>query len=294
VLIYREWRDVEESPFLADSSEVQVSIKSNEWITAAVLDLSTAIVPVNWQDRAALFGWNAPFDSQFGTAQWVSRAIDLSNYAGQTIRLRFAFNSRDAAFNTFEGWYVDDVGVFDTALFLRAAGKGPGAGARDTALTVRQAEPLLAEALTRWQAAGVDASILGQIDILITSFNGTTLGLASGNIIWLDDNAAGWGWFVDPMPHDDTEFTIPSNQSEQGRVDLLSALPHEVGHLLGQGHDADGLMAETLADGRRLTVRGDDAEPSSSSADTLFALLWADEGSAWVGTSSVGQGRRKR
>lgn len=42
---------------------------------------------------------------------FASFALDLTPYAGQTIHLRFTFDSVDAAYNSFEGWYVDDVKV---------------------------------------------------------------------------------------------------------------------------------------------------------------------------------------
>jgi hypothetical protein len=45
---------------------------------------------------------------------------------------------------------------------------------------------------------------------------------------------------VDPTPWDDSEFTTPGDQGEQGRMHLLTALAHELGHLLGQEHEADG------------------------------------------------------
>jgi hypothetical protein len=77
------------------------------------------------------------------------------------------------------------------------------------------------------------------------------LGLTSGNTIWLDDNAPGWGWFVDSTPHNDSEFTMPGDQGEQHRMGLLTVLTHELSHLLGQGHEADGLMAEPLTAGTR-------------------------------------------
>lgn len=37
--------------------------------------------------------------------------VDLSAYAGQNVRIRFTFDSGDAAFNHFEGWYLDDIAV---------------------------------------------------------------------------------------------------------------------------------------------------------------------------------------
>jgi len=36
-------------------------------------------------------------------------------------------------------------------------------------------------------------------------------------------------------------------------MDLLAILEHAIGHLLGREHEADGVMAETLTAGTRLT-----------------------------------------
>ena len=77
-------------------------------------------------------------------------------------------------------------------------------------------------------------------------------GPASGHTLWLDANAAGWGWFVDPTPRNDSEFTTPGDQGEEYRMDLLSVLMHEVGHLLGHEHEEHGVMRETLSAGQRL------------------------------------------
>jgi hypothetical protein len=129
-------------------------------------------------------------------------------------------------------------------------------------LTQTTVQPILAEALARWAAAGVDVSALSGIDVRIADLGGTTLGLASGSTIWLDDNAAGWGWFVDPTPSNDSEFTTPGNQGEQNRMDLLTALEHELGHLLGYPHGDSGLMGDALAAGVRLTT---------ADVDPLFA-----------------------
>ncbi len=114
-----------------------------------------------------------------------------------------------------------------------------------------QAQSLLGEAIARWQAAGADTSAFANIDIHIADLGVTTLGLASSHTLWLDADAAGWGWFVDPTPREDSEFTTPGDQGEQNRMDLLTALVHEIGHLLGQEHADDGVMIDTLVTGIR-------------------------------------------
>src|SRR5262249_2471574 len=43
------------------------------------------------------------------SATWRAASFDLSAFAGQTIRLRFNFDTVDSVLNNFEGWYVDDV-----------------------------------------------------------------------------------------------------------------------------------------------------------------------------------------
>ena len=83
---------------------------------------------------------------------------------------------------------------------------------------------------------------------------GATLGLATDHTIWLDDNAAGWGWFLDRTPWEDSEFTTPGNQGEQYRMDLLTVLEHEIGHLLGHDHEEGGAMQETLDAGTRRKI----------------------------------------
>ena len=141
-----------------------------------------------------------------------------------------------------------------SASALQAVAAGTAAGAE--VLSPNEVQPLFAEALARWQAAGVDTSALGTIQIQISNLGGTTLGLASGHTIYLDDNAAGWGWFIDPTSGDDSEFSTPGNQGEMRRIDLLTVLEHELGHLLGHDHGEGGVMTETLAAGERLTVGG--------------------------------------
>lgn len=188
------------------------------------------------------------------------------------------------------GWADQQSGNRDFALVRHLGDSSPtGLMAKSTAgapvaevLDRHQVKPLLVEALARWQATGVDATSLVAIDVRITDLPGTLLGLASGNIIWLDANAAGWGWFVDATPWDDFEFVLAGNQGEQNRVDLLTVLMHEIGHVLGHDHDEGGVMAETLSEGTRLSLHGVDVQeaswlaglPDVTKKRDQFALWW--------------------
>lgn len=127
-----------------------------------------------------------------------------------------------------------------------------GTTANAATLTQDQVQPLLAEALRRWAQAGAASGLIGPLDLHIVDLPGAELGAATDHTIWLDINAAGNGWFVAPTPRSDREFVRRGDQGEQGRIDLLSVLGHEVGHVLGFGHDSQlAMMAETLTTGTR-------------------------------------------
>ena len=170
-----------------------------------------------------------------------------------------------------------------------------GAEANVALLARDHANSLLQEATSRWRAAGVDTRGLRGLDIRIADLGGTTLGLASGNTIWLDDNGAGWGWFVDPTPSDDSEFTTAGDQGEQNRMDLLTVLEHELGHLIGHEHEETGVMIDTLSAGTRRVPSDEITTAASNDGRDLFlAFLDGDEDSPSMGSNSLGRGRAMR
>jgi probable HAF family extracellular repeat protein len=110
---------------------------------------------------------------------------------------------------------------------LQAVAVSNAAGAQ--VLSPNQVQPAFAEDLLRGHTASVDSSDLGKIQTQISYLTGSTLGLALGNTMLLNQNAAGWGWFVDATPANESEFTMNGDQGEQRHMDLLTVLSDEIG-----------------------------------------------------------------
>jgi hypothetical protein len=121
-------------------------------------------------------------------------------------------------------------------------------------LTTQQLQPVVQAAIASWQAAGASAAqvaLLHQVPAHIASLPASHLGEEAEGAIWISPNAAGWGWY--------TDTSAASGQAFQ-KMDLLSVVSHELGHVLGlkDGHDSHDVMGETLAPGvRRLPVASD-------------------------------------
>ena len=54
--------------------------------------------------------WTAP---NGWSGNWVQEALDLTPFGGETVNIRFHFDTGDALFNDYPGWYVDDVTVVE-------------------------------------------------------------------------------------------------------------------------------------------------------------------------------------
>jgi hypothetical protein len=65
---------------------------------------------------------------------WTLYSLDLSDYQGQSVRLRFRFDTQDNLYNGFRGWVIDDARIL--AQPQVTAGKGP-AGATPVRLLKR-------------------------------------------------------------------------------------------------------------------------------------------------------------
>jgi hypothetical protein len=155
------------------------------------------------------------------------------------------------------------------ALLASSPGRGP-AGAT---LSAELLQPIVVQAISHWAANGASAEAVDRLSALpihVMDLPGLYLGAAGSDAIWLDRDAASHGWSL--------------GAGHRNGMDLLSAVTHEFGHVLGFGHDyhdpvmrsqliprADHAFASTLptlSNNRTLLV--------GNAFDIVFGRLGAD------------------
>lgn len=114
-------------------------------------------------------------------------------------------------------------------------------------ITNTQVNGLLDDATAYWAGRGFNTDLFADLNFEIKDLGGNLLGLQGGNTIFLDDDAAGYGWYVDADPMTNESFT---------GMDLFTTLTHEMGHALGLSdlydtEDDDDLMFGFLSSGER-------------------------------------------
>ena len=134
---------------------------------------------------------------------------------------------------------------------------------------------IVQEAIARWEAAGTDQAALGKMQnttFVLSDLPALYLGMTKGSTFWLDWNAAGRGWFADSTPRGDEEFSsVLAGSALQAvdpqaldRIDLLTVVSHELGHVAGlKDSDLGDLMGLLLEPGLRFVPSARDAALAS-------------------------------
>ena len=204
--------------------------------------------------------WDGDADATIGFYDQASSHWYLRNSNDQGIAdVHFGFGDAGA------GW-LPVVGAWSGsgAQALVAVGSGEQSGVSSQALApspsplAPQFAPLLSAALADWAAAG---TTIATPQVVLADLPGATLGLAEGATIYLDVDAAGHGWFIDPTPAANEEFSQPDRNGQMAaidaravdHIDLLTVIEHELGHLAGLDDltSADSLMSGRLPTGVR-------------------------------------------
>ncbi len=195
--------------------------------------------------------WNGDGVTEIGTFESSIWRRDVNNNG--------ALGAGDASSRFGVASDIPIVGNWRTSLLADSGAVSAGAGVAE--ITTADLAPIVNQAVVLLNGTGLNSeqqSLLANVQVAVVDLPRAELGSAGGHSILLDGNAAGYGWFVDASPNRNEEYiprhdgvwTARKGSASEGRMDLLSVVLHELSHILGYGHDEDGML-ETLAVGVR-------------------------------------------
>ncbi len=199
---------------------------------------------------------------KYQTSSVVGNSVTKSGGVYPTVNYNFDTVMNGSIIETYDGG-VDLAPKPNTGSKMLLSGDG-GDGAH--AANDKQVNVLAKAAMAWWAAQGQDVSTLADVSVDLSDLGQDgdgkwILGVTNGNEITLDDDGAGLGW------------STGVGGVAPNKVDMLSVLVHEMGHVLGM---TDEQMGDMLAVGDRM-VPGGEAE---GGADDAVASL-PDQADQW-------------
>lgn len=261
---------------LSNGSSFGAAEKKGNWSTLSSWS-NVALADVTGDGRADLIGRSA-------TGDWT-----VSRWNGTAF-----VNESWGSWPTTSTWQDVLVGNFSNRIpsSLNVAAATPVEPSSATSLTEAELQPIVDAAIAQMvRTSPQQAALLASIQFQIADLPGTLLGQSLGTTVLIDRDAAGFGWFLDSTPDDGSEFAgsdgsggrllSPQNTTRK-QVDLLSVVLHELGHALGEDHDASGVMQSTLVPGVRYSWEevSNASPPSTENVDAYFAGLNSSRPSA--------------
>lgn len=180
-----------------------------------------------------------PDDAVYGGVLWAS--LGVFDFTGTSI-VNVVVQVTDAGTN---GWLVADgamLASYSGGTPQVAEAAPPTGESKVMPLTAAELQPVVTEAKTLLSALGLNPQQQAALDAaqtFITALPPGFLGTTSGEYVYLDATADGWGWYVGWAPYENSfapsggEWRAVAGSPAAGHIDLLTVVTHELGHVIG-------------------------------------------------------------
>jgi len=139
-------------------------------------------------------------------------------------------------------------------------------GSTVSPLTTGELAPVVAAAEQRWVDTGrltaAQIDMVASAQVVIGDLGGLILGWTEGELVTIDVDGAGHGWFLD--------LSAPPGAASP-RIDLLTVVMHELGHAMGLEHESVGLMEAALGTGERRLPSAIDVTPGPAAPVAVWS-----------------------
>jgi hypothetical protein len=189
---------------------------------------------------SALLSTGSQFISYPVSAQWIVDQVNAALASGDPTRIENLKNQL-MAWNQLEA-NVTPPNVTQTLV----AATTSSTSTSTLTVTAATVSTVAATAAAQWVAAGAPSDLLSRVSFVVTDLPAGVLAQTVGNVIYIDRDAAGFGWYTSTSgslfttTNSSGDLVAAKGSLADGRMDLLTVLLHELGHVIGLTNDAVG------------------------------------------------------